>query len=122
MSTQPDEYRTKPHHGTEPISENLKEYLDLSPREFFCGECNAKCTIGPDGEREFGHRRNPECKHALPREDDPYSAPNENKSPISTETRVCVICHGEFDTTPSSDAKTCSPRCAWDLGNSKRGQ
>jgi hypothetical protein len=37
--------------------------FDLSGNEFICKECREKCTIGKDGETEYGHYR--ECEHSI---------------------------------------------------------
>lgn len=49
--------RKKPHRFS-----NLS---DLSPREAICDDCGSRVTIGTDGKREYGHRR--DCEHKLRR-------------------------------------------------------
>lgn len=36
---------------------------DLKTRGFICAECDSKCTLGTDGETEYGHQYG--CVHSI---------------------------------------------------------
>lgn len=51
---------TKRHAGSQQTAPEL-----LKSREWYCTECSSKVTRSPDGNREYGHKR--ECSHKLRR-------------------------------------------------------
>ena len=50
---------------------------DFDDRNFLCAECKAKCTVGSDGETEYGHRK--QCRHGIGKISDPMEKKYETR-------------------------------------------